>query len=124
MGRGIGLLIFDVGRFNMDMLQATGIGGVPSSGTQLSGVELVGTQFVASADKVSTAHGYIMAAVVLICAPVLMLHLLSKARLVWVSCASFVTVLLLGYAMGIWDSFNYNRVGGLLVVKVLRMLMK
>jgi len=94
----------------MDMGQATGIAGVPSSTTQMSGVELVGHQFVCDGDRVALTHGYAMAALVLVLTPFLMLHLLSKTRLISVTYVLFAIVVLLGYVTGIWDSLNYNRV--------------
>jgi hypothetical protein len=97
----------------MDMVQATGVAGVPSNTTQMSGVELVGHQFVADGDHVALTHGYAMVVLVLVFTPVLMLHLLSKTRLISVTNVFFTIVALLGYVTGIWDSLNYNRVRGI-----------
>jgi uncharacterized membrane protein len=53
-----------------------------------------------------------MAALVLVFTPFLMLHLLSKTRLISITYVVFAIVVLLGYVTGIWDSLNYNRVCG------------
>jgi hypothetical protein len=94
----------------MDMVQATGPGGVPAAASVSSGVTFEGKKYVNDADFVSVTHGYLMAALVLICTPLLILHLLSGARLRWMNYTLFILVLLTGWAFGIFDSKIYNRV--------------
>lgn len=92
----------------MNMIQATGIAGVPDSTTQMSGAELVGHQSINDGDYVALTHGYAMAALVLVFAPFLMLHLLSNIRLISVTYVVFASMVVLGNVSGIWDSLNYN----------------
>jgi hypothetical protein len=99
-----------IGKFTMNMVQATGVAGVPSTTTQMSGAELVGHQFIADRDHVALTHGFAMDALVLVYMPFMMLHLLSKTRLISVTYVFFAIVVLLEYVTGIWDSLNYHRV--------------
>lgn len=94
----------------MDMTQATGQGGVPPASSVSSGVTFNGEKYVQDGDYVSVTHGYIMAASVLIFTPILILHLLSGARLRWLNYTIFVLIALVGLACGFYDSTYYNRV--------------
>jgi hypothetical protein len=94
----------------MDMVQATGPGGVPATAFVSSGVTFEGKKYVNDADFVSVTHGYLMAALVIVCTPLLVLHLMTGARLQWMNYTIFILVLLTGWAFGIFDSNTYNRV--------------
>jgi len=50
----------------MDMIQATGLGGVPVAVSSMSGVTLIGNQFIEDGDDASITHGYSMAALQLV----------------------------------------------------------
>jgi hypothetical protein len=54
------------GKFTMDMIQATGMGGVPVAVSSMSGVTLIGNQFIEDGDDASITHGYSMAALLLV----------------------------------------------------------
>jgi hypothetical protein len=94
----------------MNMTQATGPGGVPLASSTSSGVTLTGQQYIADGDDVSVTHGYVMGALVLLIAPILVLHLFTQARLRWITYTVFVLVALVGFAGGFYDSTYYNRV--------------
>jgi hypothetical protein len=92
----------------MNMVQATGPGGVPAVVSVSSGFTFEGEKYVNDEDFVSMTHGYLMVALVLICTPLLMHHLLSGARLRLMNHTFFILVLLTGWALGIFDSNIYD----------------
>jgi hypothetical protein len=94
----------------MDMVQATGSGGLPAAEAIMSGVTLVGHQYIKDGDFLSQTHGWTMASLVVIFGPILVLHLVSGARFRWISHLFFGVVLVVGLATGIYDSTYYNRV--------------
>jgi hypothetical protein len=94
----------------MDMTQATGPGGVPAASSISSGITLTGNQYIKDGDELSVTHGYAMAALVLVFTPILILHLLSGARLRWINYTVFILVAVLGLVCGFYDSMTYNRV--------------
>jgi hypothetical protein len=98
------------GKFTLDMIQATGLGGVPVAVSSMSGVTLTGNQFIEDGDDASITHGYSVAALLLFFTPLLMLHLISGVRLRWLNYLIFIIVLLIRLAAGFFDSTYYNRV--------------
>lgn len=95
----------------MDMVQATGVGGVPASTSVISGTVLVGSETVGS-DQASAIHGYLMAFATLVLGPLTMIlvDLLHKPRPVIITSIFFALVALVGLAVGVFDSLLYNRV--------------
>ena len=79
----------------MDMIQATGLGGVPVAVSSISGVTLIGNQFIEDDDDddASITHGYSMAALLLVFTPVLVPHLISEVQLRWLNYLVFIIVL-------------------------------
>ena len=75
-----------------------------------SGVIFEGQKYVNDPDFVSVTHGYLMGALILICAPLLILHSLFGARLQWMKYTFFIPIALTAWAFGIFDSATYNRV--------------
>jgi hypothetical protein len=92
------------GKFTLDMIQATGLGGVPVAVSSMLGVTLTGNQFIEDGDDASITHGYSVAALLLFFTPLLMLHLISGVRLRWLNYLVFIIVLLIGLAAGFFDS--------------------
>ncbi|KAH8776922.1 hypothetical protein BGZ57DRAFT_854323 [Hyaloscypha finlandica] len=75
-------------------------GRVPAVVSVSSGFTSEGEKYVNDEDFVSVTHGYLMAALVLICTPLLMLYLLAGARLRWMNYTFFIPVLLTGWGFG------------------------
>ncbi|KAF8851109.1 hypothetical protein BDZ45DRAFT_808600 [Acephala macrosclerotiorum] len=65
------------GKFTMHMTQAAVAGQLPNPTKQMSGVTVVGNQYIKNGDIVAPIHGRLMAALVIIFTPLLTLHLLS-----------------------------------------------
>ena len=84
----------------MNMVQTTGPGRVPAIVSVSSGVTFEGEKYINDEDFVSVTHGYLMAALVLICTPLLMLYLLSGGRLRWMNYTFSIPVLLTGWGFG------------------------
>ncbi|KAH8687779.1 hypothetical protein BGZ60DRAFT_16143 [Tricladium varicosporioides] len=98
------------GRFTVDMPHATGnFTGIPPASTVNSGVLIDEDRETRDGDHIALVHGYIMAALILVCTPLLFLHITSQARMIWITSAVFGLVLVVGYVCGIWDSSNYLR---------------
>ena len=95
----------------MDMVQATGPGGVPVPSNTTSGAALAGSPSVDS-DRASPGHGFIMAFVALILIPldVIIIGLFKWSKLHIFT--SSLTIFLVATAMGlgIYVSTEYNRV--------------
>jgi hypothetical protein len=81
------------GKCTVDMVQATGLGGVPVAVSSMSGVTLIGNRFIEDGDDASITHGYSMAALLLVFTPVLVPHLISEVRLRWLNYLVFIIVL-------------------------------
>lgn len=94
----------------MDMVQATGPGGLPNATNAMSGVTLVGDQYIQDGDYVAQIHGWTMPALAILFTPLLLLHLLSGVRLRCINYTVFIIVLITGLLTAFWDSVNYNRV--------------
>jgi hypothetical protein len=84
----------------MNTVQATGPGGVLAVVSVSSRVTFEVEKYVNDEDFVSVTHGYLMAALVLICTPLLMLYLLSGGRLRWMNYTFSIPVLLTGWGFG------------------------
>jgi hypothetical protein len=95
----------------MNMVQATGVGGVPANTSVMSGTVLVGSE-TAGSDQVSAIHGYLMAFATLVLGPLTMIstELLHKPRLLTIISIFFTLVALAGLVTGVFDSLVYNRV--------------
>jgi hypothetical protein len=61
----------------MDMIQATGSGGVPAAEPAISGVTIIGNPYIADKDYMSQIHGWLMSILIIILAPLLILHIIS-----------------------------------------------
>ncbi|KAH6683228.1 hypothetical protein B0J14DRAFT_632839 [Halenospora varia] len=98
------------GRFTMDMPHATGnYTGVPPVSTVNAGVLIDEEREVRGGDHIALVHGYVMAVLIIVCAPLLFLHITSQRRMIWITSTVFGLVLIVGYVCGIWDSSNYLR---------------
>ena len=75
------------------MIQATGLGVVPVAVSSISGVTLIGNQFIEDGDDASITHGYSMATLLLVFTPLLVLHLISGVRFCWLNYLVFIIVL-------------------------------
>ena len=95
----------------MDMIQATGVGGLPVNKSAMSGTVLIGNE-TAGNDQVSPIHGCLMAFATLVLGPLTMIliDLLRKPRLLTIISTFFILVALVGLATGAFDSLLYNRV--------------
>jgi preprotein translocase subunit SecG len=96
----------------MNMVQASGPGGLPAASNTTSGATLAGP-LVKDGDKASTAHGVLMALVALVLIPfdVIIIGLFKWPKLhVFTSSLVFLFVLV-AMGLGIYVSTEYNRVG-------------
>lgn len=95
----------------MNMVQATGAGGVPLASNITSGATLLGS-LVKDGDKASRAHGFLMALVALVIIPLDAIIIgLFKWPMLHVFTGSFVLFLVLtAMGLGIYVSTEYNRV--------------
>ncbi|OBT88244.1 hypothetical protein VE02_02776 [Pseudogymnoascus sp. 03VT05] len=98
------------GHFTMNMVQATGLGGVPLASNITSGATLLGS-LVKDGDKASKAHGFLMALVALVIIPFDVIIIgLFKWPMLHVFTGSLVLFLVLtAMGLGIYVSTEYNR---------------
>lgn len=96
----------------MDMIQATGPGGVPAASNTTFGAALTGS-IVADGDKASKAHGFLMALVALVMIPldVIIIGLFKWVRVHIFTSSLVLFLVLMGMGAGIYVSTEYNRVG-------------
>jgi hypothetical protein len=97
----------------MDMVQASGPGGVPEASNTTSGATLSGP-LVTDGDKASKAHGFLMALVALVMIPfdVIIIGLLKWRKLhIFISSLTLFLVLI-AMSLGIYVSTEYIRVRG------------
>jgi hypothetical protein len=96
----------------MDMVQASGAGGVPEASNTTSGAALAGS-LVKDGDKASTAHGVLMALVALVMIPfdVIIIGLFKWPRLHVFTSILVLFLVLVAMGLGIYVSTEYNRVG-------------
>lgn len=95
----------------MDMVQATGAGGVPDASTTMSGAALAGPQ-VSDGDKASPGHGFLMALVALVLIPfdVIIIGLFNWPKLHILTSSLSLFVVLTATGLGIYVSTEFNRV--------------
>ncbi len=95
----------------MDMVQATGPGGVPVASTTTSGAALAGG-IINDGDKASIIHGVLMAfcALILIPLDVIIVGLFRWTRVHMFSSGLLLFLILTGLGLGIYVSTEYNRV--------------
>ncbi|OCL01745.1 iron reductase domain protein [Glonium stellatum] len=100
----------DYGHFQMDMVQATGEGGVPGPSTSMNGASLIGGVII-DGDKASIIHAVLLAFAFLIMFPfnVALVGFFKTAKLhMWFS--GLITIfIIIGFALGIYVSGEYNR---------------
>jgi len=95
----------------MDMVHATGEGGVPGPSTTMNGTALVGN-LVMDGDKASIIHAILFSFAILIMFPfnVILVGFFKTTKLhVWFSGLIMIFVIT-GFALGIYVSGEYNRV--------------
>lgn len=100
----------DYGHFQMDMVHATGEGGVPGPSTTMDGTALVGG-LVMDGDKASIIHAVLFAFAILIMFPfnVILVGFFKTTKLhVWFSGLIMIFVVT-AFALGIYVSGEYNR---------------
>jgi hypothetical protein len=95
----------------MDMVQATGPGGVPVASTTTSGAALAGPR-VNDGDKASTGHGFLMALVALILIPfdAIIIGLFKWPKLHIFTSSLTLFLVLTAMGLGIYVSTEFNRV--------------
>jgi hypothetical protein len=96
----------------MDMVQASGPGGVPEASNTTSGAALAGP-LVKDGDKASTIHGVLMALVALVMIPfdVIIIGLFKWPKLHIFTSSLVLFLVLVAMSLGIYVSTEYNRVG-------------
>ena len=98
----------------MNMVHATGDGGVPGPSTAMNGTELVGG-LIMDGDKASILHAVLFAFAILIMFPlnVILVGFFRTTKLhIWFSGLIMVFVFT-AFALGIYVSGEYNRVSNL-----------
>ena len=95
----------------MDMIQATGSGGVPLASNTTSGATLVGP-LVKDGDKASKAHGFLMALIALVVIPfdVIIIEFFKWPKLHIFTSSLVLFLVLTAMGLGIYVSTEYNRV--------------
>lgn len=96
----------------MNMVEATGKGGVPAASAALNGVEMKG-DIVRDHDRANLAHAVMGCLALFVLWPlnVLFAGFLRNIRIhVWMS-VFILVFLVISYALGISTSAEYNRVG-------------
>ena len=96
----------------MDMVQASGAGGVPEASNTTSGAALAGP-LVKDGDKASTIHGVLMALAALVMIPfdVIIVGLFKWPKLHVFTSSLVLFLVLVAMGLGIYVSTEYNRVG-------------
>jgi hypothetical protein len=94
----------------MDMVQATGVGGVPANAGAMSGVTLVGGP-ISDGDKSSIIHGVLMVFSTLILYPfgVILIGAFKSVRIHAINSCFLLFLALVGLGLGIYVSTEYNR---------------
>jgi hypothetical protein len=100
------------GRFNMDMLAATGAGGVPANTTAMNGVTLEGG-LVRDHDRANLAHAIIGCIALFVIWPlnVLFAGFFKNIKIHIGVSVVIMAFLVVAYALGISTSAQFNRVG-------------
>ena len=99
------------GHFTMDMVAATGAGGVPANSTAISGVKMVG-KMTRDHDRANLAHTIIGCLALFVIWPlnVLFAGFFKNIRIHVATSVVIMAFLIVAYALGISTSAQFNRV--------------